>query len=346
MLHKIKNQIDKELKSFIRKTDKIYSLSKISPLLFKHLREFVLRDGKRVRPILFITAYLGFAKKAAANLYSSAIGIELLHDFLLIHDDIIDKSDTRRNKPSLHAMFNNYLASYKNIKFNGQDLAIVGGDVLYAISLLAFLSIKEERKRKEEALKKFIESVMYTGGGEFIELIYGLKDIKKITKQDIIKVYDYKTARYTFAFPLSMGAILAGANQKQTEKLFQYGICLGRAFQIKDDLISMFKNKKEIGKSPLTDLKEAKKTLIIWYAYNHTENNNKQLIRIIFSKKDADKQDLSKIQEIIVASGALKYAEEEISRLIQQAQILLNATAMKLCHKESLNTFIEELLNI
>jgi geranylgeranyl diphosphate synthase type I len=346
MFYEIKDKIDKELAKFIKDIDKRYSLGKISPLLFKHLKEFVLRKGKRIRPILFVMGYCGFANKTPPNLYTSAIAIELLHDFMLVHDDIIDKSDTRRGKPSMHAMFNKYLANKKDNKFCGQDLAIVAGDVLYAIAINAFLSVKEDMLRKEKALKKFAEATMYTGSGEFMELLYGIKNLNQIKKEDILKVYDLKTAYYTFAYPLSIGATLAGARDNQINKLFRYGTYLGRAFQIKDDVISMFGKEKEIGKSALTDLKEAKKTLLIWQAYNHTNENNKQLIKRIFSKRNVNKKDLLKLQKIIVASGTLDYVRGEISQLIKKAQTLIETTAMKRRHKEFLNTYIKELLNI
>ena len=112
---------------------------------------------------MFVVGYLGFAKKPARNLYASALAIELLHDFMLVHDDIIDKSDTRRGKPSLHQVLNHYLKDPPEaIKFNGQDLAIVLGDIVYALAIHAFLSIKENPQRKDQALRKLIEATVYT----------------------------------------------------------------------------------------------------------------------------------------------------------------------------------------
>ncbi len=252
MHFEIKKRIDNELVKFIRNMDRVYSLRKISPLLFKEIKDFALRKGKRLRPILFIIGYLGFSEKVAPNLYTSAISLELLHDFLIIHDDIIDKSDMRRGKPSMHKKFDEYLSKYKNVKFTGQDLSIVVGDIMYAMAIHAFSSIKEENSRKEKALKNFLEAAIYTGAGEFIELLQGLKDIEDTTQEDIYKVYDLKTAFYSFARPLSTGAILAGANQYQTNRLFQSGINLGRAFQIKDDILGIFGDESKIGKSSLT----------------------------------------------------------------------------------------------
>ena len=121
MFLKIKTDVEKELISWAEDIDRLYPLSSTSPLIFNTIKEFVLGNGKRIRPVLFVLAYLGFSKKAAGGLYRSAVSFELMHDYMLVHDDIIDKSDTRRGKPSVHARFNKYLSGYKNLKFNGQD---------------------------------------------------------------------------------------------------------------------------------------------------------------------------------------------------------------------------------
>ena len=341
----IKRKIDRELVKFVKDIDKLYSLNKISSLLSRNIKNFILRTGKRLRPILFVVGYLGFAKRKVTGLYRSALSIELLHDFMLIHDDIIDKSDTRRGSPSMHKMLNNYLQAYKNIKFNGQDLSIVVGDILYAVALDTFLSIKEDPGRKEKALKKFIEAVLYTGGGEFIELLYGAKDIKKTTKQDIYKIYKFKTAYYTFAYPLSIGAILAGASQDQIALISKYGLYLGSAFQIKDDILGMFGEESKIGKSALVDLQEAKKTIIIWYAYNHSCLKDKSIIKGILSKQKITESDLSRMRKLVLKSGAYEFAEKEISSLLKKAYVLITSSRMHPKYKNFLYNYSQEILS-
>ncbi len=346
MLNEIRKKIEKELIKFIRRVDKLYCFKGLSPLLSKSIKEFTLRKGKRVRPVLFVIGYLGFCRKAAPHLYTSAISLELFHDFMLVHDDIIDKSDTRRGRPSMHAMLNSHLKRFRNIKFNGQDLTIVIGDVMYALGILAFLSIKENMERKEKALKKFIEAAVYTGSGEFIELLYGIKGIENITKSDILKIYDYKTAYYSFAIPLVTGAILAGAKDNQIKKLYEYGIFMGRAFQIKDDIIGMFGSEKKIGKPLLTDLQESKKTLMIWYGFRNSNAKDKSVIKIILSKEKVTRDDLLKMREIIISSGALKFAKNEISLLIKKAQRLISQSKMNLKYKTILNEYFKQLLSL
>ena len=346
MLHKIKNKIDKELGRFVFRINKLYSLSYISPLLYNTIKEFVLRKGKRIRPILFVVGYLGFAKRKAKNLYTSALSLELLHDFMLIHDDIIDNSDLRRGKPSTHKMLDDHLGNYKNIKFSGKDLAIVLGDVMYAIAIDAFLSIQEKPQHKEEALKRFIQAAIYTGSGEFIELLSGIKSLEKITKQDIYKIYDYKTAYYTFSSPLATGAILAGAKKTEVEKLSRYGIFLGRAFQIKDDILGIFGDEKKTGKSAFTDLQEAKKTLLIWYAYKHSSKKDKYRINKTLPKQKISSYDLEGIRKIICKTGTLDYVIKEVGRLIKRSKKLLESSKIKPRYKNFLFSYAEKILTL
>lgn len=342
----IKNRIEAEFAHFIRDLNRLYSLEKISPLLFKSIKEFILRKGKRVRPTLFVIGYLGFARKAAPGLYRTALSLELLHDFMLVHDDIIDKSATRRGKPSMHEVLNKFLKTNKNHKFTGEDLAIVAGDVMYAMAIHAFLSIKENKLYKEKALKKLSEAAFYTGGGEFIELLYGLKSINEMAKKDIYKIYDLKTANYTFASPLSIGAILAGASLKEVNILFKYGIFLGRAFQIKDDILGLFETEKTLEKSNLTDLQESKKTILIWYAYNNSSRNDRLTIKRIFAKNKVKKADLFKIRKIIIRSGTLDYAKKEINSLLEKAELISKTSRIAPKHKNSLNAYSKKLLTL
>ena len=344
LVPQIKKRIEKTLGAYVLEIDRLYGLSSFSPVLCNSIRDFVLRDGKRIRPILFIIGYSGFAKKAVPGLFTCALSFELLHDFTLIHDDIIDKADMRRGKPSVHTILNTYLHPYKKIKFNGQDLALVIGDILYAIAIQAFLAIRENTRRKEQALKKFIETAIYTGAGEFGELLYGIEDIEKITKQGIYRIYDFKTAYYSFAAPLITGATLAGARIEEVNRLSQYGVYLGRAFQIKDDIAGMFGDEAAIGKSILTDLQEGKKTILVWYAYRHATERDRRIIKRILARQRIRTADLLTMRRIVTASRALAFAEKEISSLLHNARRITEELSMKHNFKTALNTYSSLLL--
>ncbi len=343
MFSRIKKRIDRQLKLFFESADKVYELRRASPLLYRTIKEFILRPGKRVRPVLCIVGYNGFSSRLPAGLYEAALSIELLHDFMLIHDDIVDRSDMRRGRPALHSVFSAQYRRCKNVKFTGQDLAIVAGDVVYALALHALNAVKVSEERKARALQILVRAALHTGMGEFIELVNDARSLAAMTRKDIDKVYDYKTAYYTFAAPLCMGALLAGARQSQVDILRTYGMHLGRAFQIRDDILGLFKEESETGKSSLTDLQEGKKTILVWYAYRHSSRKDKKMIQDLISRGRATRKDLMIVRKIVRSCGALAYAEKEISLLAVSARAVLQSSSMKSRYKKALLSFGDSL---
>ncbi|MDY6843483.1 MAG: polyprenyl synthetase family protein [Thermodesulfobacteriota bacterium] len=345
MFRQLKKKLDKELIRYIDYVDKRYGMHSISPSLVRNIREFVLRDGKRLRPILFICGYKGFSNKHPKNLFRSALAMEFLHDFLLVHDDLVDKSHMRRGKPTMHIMLNEEIKKKRNVRFTGQDLAIVIGDVMYAIAIETFLSIKENPILKEKALIKFIEAACYTGCGEYIEILSSSKDIQHITKNEIYKIYDYKTAYYTFVAPLVTGATLANAPGQEITQLFEFGVSLGRAFQIKDDILGIFGDEGKTGKSSFTDLEENKKTLLVWYAHQRASKTKQSQLKKIMNKGKLTKKDLIEAQEIIKNTGSLEYAQGEIKKLSHHAFKSLKKSKMNAEYKNALITYVNTILS-
>ena len=299
-----------------------------------------------MRGSLFVLGYLGYSPRPKPGLYTSALSLELLHNFMLIHDDIIDRSALRRGKPAMHTMLDGLLTPYRNLKFTGSDLGIVIADVIYAMAIDAFLEIREEPRHKEAALKKFVEAAIFTGSGEFIEMLAGAKPIERISMREIYKIYDLKTAYYTFCSPLTVGALLAGAPPGQISMLIEYGINVGRAFQINDDILDMFALETETGKSSMTDIKESKKTVLIWYAYRKTSASNKRTMQRIFDMSSIGPKDLETIRSIVRSSGSLDFARAQIRRLTSQALTAAARLAMKPRYKELLCSYPSHILHI
>ena len=235
-------KINVGLKEIFEDANRRYRLRLVSDDLFRSSKEFVLRKGKRIRPLLFVLSYKGYTPRRSygeSRLFKSAASIELLHDYMLIHDDVIDNSDLRRGKPTLHKMFDRRVKTPDNKKI-GTSLAIVAGDIVFALAIEAFLFVQENMDRKEKALKQLVETAAYTGAGEFIDIVFGHKAIDRLSEKDIFLNYTLKTAKYTFECPLLMGAILAGAKSRELKKLSRLGLLAGKAFQIYDDFLDLF----------------------------------------------------------------------------------------------------------
>jgi geranylgeranyl diphosphate synthase type I len=330
MIDKLRKQIDKSLERFMDKVKEEYKLHLVNPILYESIREFSLRQGKRIRPLLLILSYKGYRpknKKIPPSLYNASTCIELLHNFMLIHDDIIDRSNLRRGKPTLHKLLSR-IAKTKDQEKLGYDLAIVAGDIVYALAIDAFLSIKEDPIRKEEALKYFIQTAAFTAMGEFIDTIHGVDSIQKVKEKDVYLNYTLKTARYTFDCPLVTGAILAGADKKDIKKLSELGIMVGQAFQIQDDIIGIFDSQKNIGKSILSDLAESKKTLLVCHAYEHLKGDKRKMFLNYFMKPKKNYADLVAIRKIFTQAGSLQYALNAMSTRIHKTLIILNQLKM------------------
>ncbi len=345
MIDKIKSRIESTLKSYALGLNLKYPFHQISPLLDKTIRGFILRPGKRARSSLFIMGYLGYRKKEPFGLYQSAASLELLHNFLLIHDDIIDKAALRKGQPTIHTSLERFLKNYPKVKFSGSDLSIIIGDIIYSLAINLFLSIKVKETYKEKALDKFSEIVTYTGAGQFIEILYGIKGIRKMKLPEILKIYDLKSAQYTFSYPLVLGATLAGAEAQETNRLFEYGIQAGRAFQIKDDILDMFGKEKNTGKPGFTDIKEAKKTILLFYAFRKSSAKDKLAIEKILKKAAPSQSDCLKIREIVERSGALKNAREQIELSLGKAKEISRSMNMAPQYRKILNQYTEKLLS-
>jgi geranylgeranyl diphosphate synthase, type I len=316
MLKTITRRINRELRLFFNEQKNICGMDRLSPYSLGYIKEFSLRDGKRIRPLLFILSYLGFAKKKADNLYDSAIALELIHAFILMHDDIVDRSDLRRGSPSLNKMI-------------GSDRAMLVGDILYSLGIKAFLGIKERPERKEKALHKLLEAAVNTGCGEIQELLLEEKGISRAAKADIYSVYDLKTSYYTFVVPLMTGAILAGADDRTLRHFNDCGLYLGRAFQIKDDMLGLMADESVTGKSTLTDLREGKITLPLWHAYRNSNDADKKALRRILSVSKVTRNDLGKVRNILSKAGTERFANAEIAGLVKKARAKVLSSGIK-----------------
>ncbi|MCG2712952.1 MAG: polyprenyl synthetase family protein [Candidatus Omnitrophica bacterium] len=329
----IKDKINSRLKRFVETAIDSRGLGKINPLISRSIKEFVLRDGKRIRPIFFLLAYQTYAKKKALpeSIIRTSLAFELLHDFLLVHDDIIDNSKTRRGKPAMHKVLQR---SLKQSESTGKNMSIVIGDIIYAMAIEAFMSTKAHQLIALEALRVFLSSTILTGAGEFIDVLNGFTQLKGIRLRNIRLNYLLKTAEYTFKSPLVCGCIFAGAPNSEIAKVSRLGELLGEAFQIQDDLLGLFGRSQNIGKSVLSDMIEAKKTLPIFLAFKLGSAKDRTFINKCLGNKYLKLRDLEKIKRIVIDTGALKTTENEVNKLIKKSRKIILSLKLKKAQKK------------
>lgn len=207
-------------KKFKKDADKFWDINKVYPL----------RLGKYLRPtlVLLIAKALGVYSKLAIN---TAAAMQLSEEWILISDDIEDNSDSRRGKPTLHKIY-------------GTELAINASDSLETIMWKMIIDCKND-----EIIDEFYRIMMRTTLGQGVEQIW-TNSKKKIKEDDYFFVADSKSAYYSIAGPMRLGAILAGASKQKLDKITEFGLHLGRCFQLIDDILDLEQDKKE-GKSTL-----------------------------------------------------------------------------------------------
>ena len=293
--------------------------------LYRMLAGYCLRPGKRVRPLLVIAAYRGYAPDADVSdgVISCATAVELFHSFLLIHDDIIDRALTRRGDAAMHVALSPFLEQHNFRKEIASDIAIVLGDQLsfIAIDLIANANISDSAKCA--FLKIFGRTFEITGWGQILDIAYSRP--KELPSGSTVpqKIAEYKTAYYTIYNPLRMGAALAGKNSPEVESALQnVGVPLGIAFQLKDDLLGVFGSEGTTGKSNDSDLTEGKYTSLIQLANEHLESvDRERLIKLFHQCDDLNVLTIApEIRMLIKKSGSDKMVESRINELIIQAR--------------------------
>lgn len=241
-----------------------------------------------------------------------ALAVEIIHDFLLIHDDIIDQSDRRRGKSTIHKRYGKLFGSHYGI-----SQAIILGDIacFEAFKLIDMADFEDDLKIA--AQKRLLVTLIETGYGEALDVEYVYK---KPTFSAIWQMTQAKTATYSFVGPLTCGAILGKVKKAQLESLVTLGLAAGTAFQLHDDILGLFGDEEVIGKSVLSDLREGKNTLLIYKAKELAKADARRVLDRLWGKRDANFDELQKVKKIITDSGALAWCESEQERLIRSAK--------------------------
>ena len=322
VLGEYKKKIDRELAGFldeqIKKTERD---SELKDIMF-NIKEFCLRGGKKIRPAFFIFGHKCFNGDNEKEIIKASMSVELMQAFLLMHDDIMDRSNLRRGKPTFHKNYEGFCRKKYSTDARrfGENMAIIGGDIIFALgsNILATSNFPEGRKRR--AMEKFNQVCLDTSLGQVADLLALAKDPEQITEKEIIKEHIMKTAKYTVEGPLHMGAILAGAGERDLDVLSRYALPLGRAFQIQDDILGLFGAERETGKPVDSDLKEGKKTLLILKALEESDQIQKNIILSALGNGNLSRDDLIEVQNIVKNTGSLDYSRNMARKLIGQAK--------------------------
>jgi geranylgeranyl diphosphate synthase type I len=320
-LRDIASRVDARLGEFLNsETTRWKSLDADLALPLDEISRLVSAGGKRLRPAF---CYLGFigagGHENSAKLVDAQAALELLHASALLHDDVIDGSQTRRGEPTSHAR---YTKTHKDSSWAsdarrfGEGAAVLIGDLafVYADQLIDVAN--------NDVAKIWNEMRVELNIGQYLDLLGSAQRERRLVKAE--RVSRYKSGKYTIERPLHLGATLAApaSISKLLPTLSKYGLPLGDAFQMRDDVLGAFdfadSDKSLTGKPIGDDLREGKPTPLLAMAFERADSAQRKVLDLVGSVDISD-QDVSNIQDVIKQSGALVALEAKISALTAEA---------------------------
>ena len=284
--------------------------------------DFVLSGGKRLRPTF---AYWGWRTTKDASddddrLLTAAAALELLHACALVHDDVMDDSNTRRGRPAVHRAFarlhhqREWLGSSAAF---GRSAAILLGDLLLCWSdqMFAGAGLGADSRAVYDRMR---EEVM---AGQYLDVLEQARG--RVSVDAALRVAAYKTSRYTVEGPLQLGASAAGASRETRAALTSYGLALGEAFQLRDDVLGVFGDSQATGKPTGDDLREGKRTLLTALAAQRADVAQTAALRSGLGDQALDDTRAEQLRQVIVDTGALASVEIRIAARAAEARAAL-----------------------
>jgi geranylgeranyl diphosphate synthase type I len=289
-------------------------------------RSFVLDGGKRLRPMF---AYCGWRCVRSADgdrpMIAAAASLELLHGCALIHDDVMDGSGTRRGRPSVHARFTTTHAAggfTGDARVFGTAAAIVVGDLLLSWADAMFAAARFDEAAGQRARGVYDDMRQQVMAGQYLDMLVQARG--DFSVDDALRVARYKTSKYTIEGPLQFGAAAAGASPEVVEAISGYGLPLGEAFQLRDDVLGVFGDPGRTGKPSGDDLREGKRTMLVALAMQSASPAQAQMLRVGLGDRELDDSGVGALCDVITSTGALDRVEARIAERAAQARAALS----------------------
>jgi len=283
--------------------------------------------GKMIRPlILLLCSTSTYSHKSWKYAVPAAAAVELLHNFSLVHDDIQDNSPTRRNRPTVWKEW-------------GIPQAINAGDGLFSMANLSIgnLSNHFQAELIVRTMQVFNKTCLDLTRGQFMDIAF--EQIDNISLEQYWTMIEYKTAKLISA-SAEIGAILSGKDIQEIDNFREFGIKLGLAFQIKDDILGMWGSEDKTGKSVTKDIETSKKTLPVVYGLVNSSNFAER-----WYKGNVTKDEAISLSNQLIIDGALKYSQDHVINLTDKALSILKKMHLPAEYKQDLYDLSTSLLD-
>ena len=321
-LENYQNILEPLLAAFFAKAEpEAKAISPESLVAIRYLSEYSLRKAKRLRAALCYYTYLMMGGKQKKEAMKASMFIEIIQSYLLIHDDIMDQDEKRRGGPTMHKIYekvHKVKYSMQDPKHFGESMAINIGDIACHLAMRLLTDSKFPAENRVRAVSRFHKQIVTVGFGQMMDVLSSVKS--ENSEEDVFRIHQFKTATYTYQTPISVGAILAGATDREVKILDGYSIPAGIAFQIRDDVLGMFGDEMTLGKATISDLREGKHTLLIIKALQKANKSGTKVITQALGNSNVTQEMADKVREIIIDTGSLEYSKKMAKKFVDQAK--------------------------
>lgn len=296
--------------------------------LYDPVKYVLSLGGKRIRPVLMLMAY-NLYKENVDEIMMQAIALETYHNYTLLHDDLMDKADVRRGKPTVHKKWND-------------NTAILSGDSMLVLAYQRMLSGLDSENLKK-VLDLFTVTALEIGEGQQYDMEFETRN--DVTEAEYIEMIRLKTS-VLLACALKIGAILGGASDEEADTLYDYGQEIGLAFQLQDDYLDVYGDPAVFGKKIGGDILCNKKTYMLINAFNRANDEQKKELQKWVDANEYDAQaKISAVTKLYNEIGIRELCDNKINSYFESATAKFDALAVSADKKKELKQFVNSLMN-
>jgi len=292
--------------------------------LYDPIRYILSIGGKRVRPLLMLMGY-NLYKEDVETIMNNALALETYHNFTLLHDDLMDKSDVRRGHPTVHKKWD-------------ENTAILSGDTMLIMAYKLF----NKGMKNDEAMTAFIDATLGVGEGQQYDMDFETRN--DVTEAEYMEMIRMKTS-LLLGYALKIGAMLGGGDQEDVNHLYTFGEKMGLAFQLQDDLLDVYGDPTQFQKKLGGDIVENKKTFLLINAYQRADDVQKaELDRWVNAQTFEPAEKIAAVTHIYTILGIDKLAQQKIEELFAESLKSLDQVKVSEEKKTQLRLFANKLM--
>ena len=292
--------------------------------LYDPIRYILSIGGKRVRPLLMLMGY-NLYKEDVDAIMNNALALEAYHNFTLLHDDLMDKSDLRRGHPTVHKKWD-------------ENTAILSGDTMLIMAYQLF----NKGMKNDEAFTAFIDATLGVGEGQQYDMDFETRN--DVTEAEYMEMIRMKTS-LLLGYALKTGAMLAGADQEDVNNLYTFGEKMGLAFQLQDDLLDVYGDPTQFQKKLGGDIVENKKTFLLINAYQRADDAQKaELDRWVNAQAYEPAEKIAAVTHLYTVLGIEQLAQQKIEELFAESLKSLDQVKVSEEKKTELRLFANKLM--